>query len=289
MTSSWMLVAGFLFAAAAMFVKIGSADFGAAELGFYRSVFTMVVAVAVIVATGGTVWSKFLGTHLLRGFLGAVSLIGYFYAITQLPLATAVTLNYTSPLFLAVTTTVIMGERFSPWLTFAIALGFGGVAMLLQPNFEEGKAGAAMVGLFSGVLAAWAYLSVRSLGRLGEPDWRTVFWFGAVATVICAAWQLGTGSFSPLAAGNAWILLGLGFSGLGAQLAMTRAYRTGNTLVVGTFSYSTIVFGTIATVVLWNDTLTPLEWAGMAVIAASGIIAMRMEKKEQIEEAGFEG
>ena len=288
MTSSWMLVAGFLFAAVAMFVKIASADFGATELAFYRSVVTMVVAFAVIRATGGTVWSRHLGTHLLRGFLGALSLLGYFYAITQLPLATAVTLNYTSPLFLAVTTTVIMGERFSPWLTFAIALGFGGVAMLLQPNFEEGKAGAAMIGLFSGVLAAWAYLSVRSLGRLGEPDWRTVFWFGTVATALCAAWLVATSGFTPVRAGNAWILLAIGLFGLGAQLAMTRAYRTGNTLVVGTFSYSTIVFGTIATVVLWNDTLTPLEWAGMAVIAASGIIAMRVEKKEQIEEAGFE-
>lgn len=288
MTSSWMLVAGFLFAATAMFVKIASRDFGAAELSFYRSLFTLVVAFTVIRATGGTVWSRFLGTHLLRGFLGALSLLGYFYAITQLPLATAVTLNYTSPLFLAVTTTVVMGERFSPWLTFAIALGFAGVAMLLQPNFEEGKAGAAMIGLFSGVLASWAYLSVRSLGRQGEPDWRTVFWFGAVATVVCGAWQLATVSFSPVRVDNAWPLLALGLSALGAQLAMTRAYRTGNTLVVGTFSYSTIVFGTIATVVIWNDPLTPLEWAGMTVIAASGIIAMRVEKKDEIEEAGFE-
>ena len=289
MTSSWMLVAGFLFAAAGVFVKIGSADFSAAELGFYRSFFTMIVAVIALRMAGVAIWSKFVGTHLIRGIVGATSLIGYFYAITQLPLATAVTLNYTSPLFLAVTTTVVLGERFSPWLVFAIALGFGGVAMLLQPNFEEGKAAAAMIGLFSGVLAAWAYLSVRSLGRLGEPDWRTVFWFGAVATILCAGWQLATTSFNPVRAENAWILLGLGVSGLGAQLAMTRAYRTGNTLVVGTFSYSTIVFGTIATVVLWHDTLTALECAGMAVIAASGILAMRVEKKAQVEEARLEG
>ena len=145
-----------------------------------------------------------------------------------------------------------------------------------------------MIGLFSGVLAAWAYLSVRSLGRLGEPDWRTVFWFGAVATVLCAAWQLATSSFSPVRADNAWVLLGLGACGVGAQLAMTRAYRTGNTLVVGAFSYSTIVFASVFTYVLWNEKIEPLEWAGMAIIVASGIIAMRVEKKEQVEEAGFE-
>src|SRR5688572_18593351 len=162
MTSSWMLVAGFLFAAAGVFVKIGSAEFSAAELGFYRSFTTMIVALVALRIVGVGVWSPFIGTHLIRGIVGAASLIGYFYAITQLPLATAVTLNYTSPLFLAVTTTVVLGERFSPWLTLAIALGFGGVALLLQPNFDSGREGAAMIGLFSGVFAAWAYLSVRS-------------------------------------------------------------------------------------------------------------------------------
>ena len=69
---------------------------------------------------------------------------------------------------------------------------------------------------------------------------------------------------------------------------MTRAYRTGNTLVVGAFSYSTIVFACIFTNLLWNEKIELLEWAGIAVIVASGIIAMRVEKREQVEEAGFE-
>lgn len=283
-----MLVAGFLFAGMGVFVKYGAEHFGAAELAFYRSVFTLVAAFAFIGMARGTVRSAYLGMHLVRGIVGAASLIGYFYAIMQLPLATAQTLNYTSPLFLAVATTVVLGERFSLWLVVAILVGFAGVAMLLQPNFEEGKEGAAMVGLFSGVLAAWAYLSVRTLGRLGEPDWRVVFWFGLVATVVCAAWQLATSAFHAVTWQNAWTLLGIGVCGTTAQLAMTRAYRTGNTLVVGAFSYSTIVFATVATFVLWDDVLTPLEWAGMAVIVASGLIAMRVERREQVEEAGFE-
>jgi drug/metabolite transporter (DMT)-like permease len=129
---------------------------------------------------------------------------------------------------------------------------------------------------------------VRTLGRLGEPDWRVVFWFGVVASILCAAWQLATSTFHPVRLDNAWILAGLGTCGTLAQLAMTRAYRTGNTLVVGAFSYSTIVFATAATILLWHERLTPLEWAGMATIVASGIIAMRVEKKEQVEEAGFE-
>ncbi|MGE5096558.1 MAG: DMT family transporter [Betaproteobacteria bacterium] len=288
MTSSWMIVAGFMFAAMGVFVKLGAAQFDSAELAFYRSALSFAMVFAVMGMRGGTVRSKYLTAHILRGILGTTSLIAYFYAITHLPLATAQTLNYTSPIFLAIATTVVLREPMSGTLIAAIVLGFAGVALLLQPNFEEGKEAAAMLGLFSGALSAWAYLAVRTLGRLGEPDGRVVFWFGLVASVICAAWQLATSTFHPVRWDNAWILAGVGACGTLAQLAMTRAYRTGDTLVVGALSYSTIIFATAATLVLWSERLQPLEWLGMAVIVLSGIVAMRMEKREQVEEAGFE-
>jgi drug/metabolite transporter (DMT)-like permease len=145
-----------------------------------------------------------------------------------------------------------------------------------------------MVGLMSGILAAWAYLSVRTLGKLGEPDWRVLFWFGTIATITCAGWQLATAEFHPVTVKNFWILIGIGVCGTLAQLTMTRAYRTGNTLVCGALSYSTIVFASMFTYLVWAERIEPLEWAGMAVIVASGIIAMRVEQKEQVEEAGFE-
>ena len=288
MTSSWMLVAGFLFAAMGVFVKLASAHFGAAEIAFYRSFITMIVAFAVISWQGGTVKSAYLQGHAIRGIVGGISLIGFFYAIAQLSLATALTLNYTSPIFLAIATVVVMGEKFSTWLVVAIVTGFTGVALLLQPTFSEGKEGPAMIGLFSGVLAAWAYLAVRTLGRMGEPDWRVVFWFGATASVLCAGWQLVTSRFTALSLETFSILLAVGIAGTAAQVAMTRAWRTGNTLVVGSLSYSTLVFAALLAFVVWGERLSPLEMAGMGVIIASGVLAMRVEKKEQVEEAGFE-
>jgi drug/metabolite transporter (DMT)-like permease len=284
-----MLVAGFLFAAMGVFVKLGGEYFGPAELALYRSLVTVLFGAALLSLRGKSVRSDYLGMHIIRGVVGTISLIFYFYALTHLPLATAQTLNYTSPIFLALATTVVLGERPSASMLAAIMLGFAGVALLLQPNFEEGKEGAAMVGLMSGVLATWAYLSVRTLGRLGEPDGRVLFWFGLVASLMCVAWQASTSTFHAIRWNNAWILAGVAICGTLAQLAMTRAYRTGNTLVVGSLSYSSIIFATAATIVLWNDRLTPLEWAGMGIIILSGIIAMRVEKKDEIEEAGFEG
>jgi drug/metabolite transporter (DMT)-like permease len=187
-----------------------------------------------------------------------------------------------------VATTVVLRERFSGWLLVAIVLGFGGVAMLLQPTFAAGKEGAAMVGLFSGLLASWAYLGVRTLSRQGEPEWRILFWFGFFGTVSCLAWQLAFSTFHPVRWDNVWILAGIGVLGTAAQLAMTRAYGTGNTLVVGSLAYSTIVFSTLFMVSFWDDRLTPMGWAGIVVIVASGLIALRVERKEQVEEAGFE-
>jgi drug/metabolite transporter (DMT)-like permease len=288
MTSSWMLVAGLLFAAMGLFVKLASAHFGAAEIAFYRSFITMVVAFAVIRWQGGTIRTDFFQGHAIRGIMGGISLIGFFYAIAELSLATALTLNYTSPIFLAIATVVVMGERFSTWLIVAIATGFAGVALLLQPTFEGGKSGPAMIGLFSGVLAAWAYLAVRTLGRMGEPDWRVVFYFGLTASVLCGVWQLVTGRFTPLTAETGGILAAVGIAGTAAQVAMTRAWRTGNTLVVGSLSYSTLVFAAVLAFVVYREVPSPLEWAGIAVIVASGLMAMRVEKKEQVEEAGFE-
>lgn len=283
-----MIVAGFLFATMAVFVKIGAREFDAAELAFYRSFVGMLFVTGILAINKGSVRSAHMGGHVIRSVVGSISLIGYFYAIAQLPIATAQTLNYTSPLFLAIATVVVLGERFSPWLIVAIVLGFTGVAILLQPTFQGGKEAAALIGLFSGVFSAWAYLSVRTLGKLGEPDWRVVFWFSAIGAMLCAAWQLSTATFHPVRWSNAWILLGIGVCGALAQLAMTRAYRTGSTLVVGSLSYSTLVFGAALAYLVWNERLAPLEWLGMGIIIASGLLALRVEKKEQVEEAGFE-
>jgi len=283
-----MLVAGFFFAAMALFVKLGSAHFEAIELGFYRSFGAFAFIAAYVVAGRRRVWNPHMGTHLLRSLAGTVGIITYFYGISNLPLATATTLNYTSPLFLAVATTVVLREKFSPWLIVAIVLGFSGVAMLLQPTFAAGKEGAAMVGLFSGLAASWAYLGVRTLSQQGEPEWRILFWFGTFGTLGCAAWQLSFSTFHRVGWDNVGILLGIGVLGTLAQLAMTRAYRTANTLVVGSLSYSTIVFSTLFMVAFWDDRLSVVGWSGIVVIVASGLIALRVGRKETVKEIANE-
>ncbi len=78
------------------------------------------------------------------------------------------------------------------------------------------------------------------------------------------------------------LLLGLGGSATVAQLAMTRAYRTGNTLVVGALAYSTVLFATLFGIMLWQEMLPPLGLAGAILIVLSGIVAVRVAPRAPV-------
>lgn len=270
----WMLVAGFLFGCMGVFVKLGSRYFSSVELVFYRSLFGLVVIFAFARSRGLSVTTRNWRKHVWRGVSGLVSLAMMFYCISVLPLATAVTLNYTSPLFLTLFTTVILKEKFHWPLACAVALGFAGAVLLLRPTLDENQWQAGVLGLISGVFAAIAYLNVKHLSLLGEPEWRVVFYFTLISTLLTGIWLLAH-VFHPITLANAWLLLGLGATATIAQLALTRAYRRGRTLVVGTLAYSTVVFSSLWGLVVWGEIPPVSGWFAMALIVASGALSMR--------------
>jgi S-adenosylmethionine uptake transporter len=274
MTALWMLVAGVLFSAMGAFVKLGAPHFTSAEMVFYRSAIGLATLFVLARWRGLDLGTPVWGLHLSRSLSGLVSLLLYFHCITRLPLATAVTLNYTSPLFLAVLTALRLQERPAPALWAALALGFAGVLLVLRPTLAGDAVPVGLLGLASGALAAVAYFSVRRLGERGEPDWRVVFYFLLVSTVISGA-GCAAGTFSPVTAANWWILAGLALSALVAQIAMTRAFQSGHSLVAGALSYSTLGFSALLGTLLFSDRLPAAAWAGIGLIAGSGVLAMR--------------
>ena len=280
MTSSWMLVAGALFATMGTIAKFLGAYFTGAELALYRSLIAFLLLGAFVALKRVSLATPFWKGHIWRGVTGTISLIGYFYAMTKLPLATAITLNYTSPIFLTILSTILLKEKFSLRLVLAIVLGFVGVALLLRPTFEGEHAHAGFIGLASGFFAACAYVNVKKLGDAGEPEWRVVFYFAVAGTIGSALFQALTEfEFHPINAANAACLLALGLVATVAQLAMTRAYHSGNTLVVGAFAYSTVIFASLAGIVFFNEVLPPIAWFGMAIIILSGILAKRADRR----------
>jgi drug/metabolite transporter (DMT)-like permease len=284
MGSAWMLVAGLCFALMSVVVKSLGHAFSGAELVFYRSLFGLLAIVVTLYAQQGMAGVRDLrGEHtalnVRRGVVGFIALATFFHALIELPMSVAVTLNYASPLFLALLMPWQLGERPGAAQYGAVALGFAGVALLLRPwEAQSGELWAGLVGLFSGVMAAFAYIHVRQLGRLHEPEWRTVFWFALVAMAGAAGVATLTGWHAP-GRGDVLPLLALGALATLGQLAMTRAYRKGDTVVVASFAYGTVVFSGILDVVIWNESMPAVAWSGMALTVAAGIWAVKLNSR----------
>jgi drug/metabolite transporter (DMT)-like permease len=283
MQALWMLAAALFFAAMAVCVKIASAWFNSAELVFYRGLLGMLILWLLARSQGVTLRTQFPGMHAWRSLVGVLSLGAWFYALAGLPLATAMTLNYMSSVWIAA---FLVGGALLNWnpqqaqdhplrqgpLVLTVVAGFVGVVLMLRPTVERNQVFAGMVGLLSGLTAAFAYMQVMALAKMGEPAMRTVFYFAVGSAVAGAAAMLLTG-ISPWDWQHAlWLVPIAALASLG-QLCMTRAYSHGATLVVANLQYSGIVFGALFGVLVFGDTIPAMGWAGMGLIVASGIAA----------------
>ena len=174
----WMLIATFFFALMGTFVKLGGESFNSIELVFYRSLISLLIIVGIMRLKKISFASSYMKLH--------ISLLFFFYAINNLPLSTAISLNYTSPLFLGLLMPLILKRKVKKWLFLTVIIGFIGVFFILKPTFENQNYLAGLIGLISGFGAAMAYLFVTQLGQLKEPDLRTIFYFTLIST-ICSA------------------------------------------------------------------------------------------------------
>ena len=272
MQSLWMLVASFFFACMGVCVKYASRTYAPAEIVFYRSALSVAMLLYILHLRRVSVLTPHWRFQFWRSLSGFVSLLMYFYAISLLPLATAVTLSYTSPLFLVLYLRWLGKTPLRAGTLFAMLLGFVGVAWLLQPTLYADQWWPGLIGLGSGLIAGLAYYNVQELGKRGEPEERTVFYFSLVSAIGSAVWVAGTG-FRPVDLAGGAMLLGVALFGTLAQLAMTRAYKRGKTLVSASLAYSTVIFASLFGMLFWQETLSPDAWGAIALIIASGVVS----------------
>ena len=269
-----VLGAAFLFATMGMCVKLASTLYPPGEIVFYRGLVGTLFAYLVSRAQGGSLRTRVPAMHFWRSLCGVLALGLWFYAIGGLPLATAVTLNYMSSVWMALFLlggAVLLGSaQVDGRLFAAVLVGFGGVALVLRPTLAQHQLWHGLAGLLSGMIAAMAYLQVTALGRRGAPETRIVFYFAVGGVAAGALSMLWTG-LSPHSLYGVALLLAVGLLATVAQLMITRAFAIGSALANAGLQYSGILFSVFYGALLFGDRLSWMAFAGMLLIVASGL------------------
>jgi len=268
----YIIAAELMFACMGATIRHLSGELNNGMLVFARNLVGLALVAAIIARPG---WQKLRTRiphlHLLRGVAGLGAMYCFFYAIAHMPLANAMLLKLTAPLFMPLVALLWLGERFTWHVVTALAVGFAGVTMILVPDFAT-MAPVALVALLGGVLAAVAKVTVRRLSAT-EPASRTVFYFAAIGTLVSLVplvwlWQL------PSESALLW-LLALGAFATGGQLLLTRGMACAPAARLGPFTFFSVVFGALLGWVFWEEVLGWPTVLGALLVLASALLVGR--------------
>jgi len=286
-----MLLASLSFAVMGGFAKTVSQVLPPVEVTFFRNVFGVaLVGFAIYKSPLKQIGGKPL-LLLFRGSMGFVALLAYFYTIAHIPLGEAVTYNKTSPIFVAIFAYFFLGEKLSRWSVLAILIGFVGIVLIAQPQggtFDKYD----ILGIFSGVGAALAYTSIREL-RAYYDTRAIVMSFMGVGTIAPVLLMLSSPYITPprgldfmfaefvMPQGIIWLyVVIMGLSATASQVLMTKAYELTKAGIVGTISYSNIVFALIIGISLGDPIPNFWVFFGILLVVVSGLlVAFSKEKR----------
>ncbi len=284
MQSLWMIASALFSSFYGVTVKF-AAGFGINpwQCLFYRSLFGAVVFFLILRLSATPVKTSHPLLHGIRSAAGTLYMLFGIYSMVHLNLGLATTLNYTAPLFIAafvIAYSVRTGRAVNWGLIGALASGFAGVVVLLNPTLAQDEYGAAAVGLAAGFCTAVASGFVKRLGVLGEPAARIIFWLVLTGTVAGFSGVLLTGGFTPLTWTSGLLVLALSaFANLGL-FCLTLAFSRGNIVLSSSLQYTVILFSTILGEIVFDEPATVAGVVGMCIIVASSLLASMLVRRE---------
>lgn len=234
-----------------------------ALLVFSRNVVVLIVLIPWLLKHGvkAVKTQRFTG-HLWRSCFGLAAMYTMYYAIAKLPLAEALLLNSTSPIYIPLLAWLMLQEKPPLILIPTTIVGLIGIALIIKP-ISLGVSFASIIGAVSGLLAAAAMVSLRRISDTESPQ-KVVFYFGFIGLIISTPflWNSdGVKNFEQLL-----YLLGTGFGAAIGQLQLTRAYAAAPAAQVSVFSYTSVVFAGILGWVIWNERPDALSVLGGALV-----------------------
>lgn len=261
-----------LFATMGVFIRLASHSVSNEIVVFARNLAGLGLLLPIMLTQGGgglktTVFPR----HLWRALTGLTAMYGFFYAIANLPLSSAMIFTYSSPVFIPLVAWIFLKEPMTRRAWVAALIGFVGVALVCKP--DQGIVNHfALIGLGSSILAATAFVTVRALGAT-EPATRVVFYFALISTVVSTVPLLWAGRAITLQ--EFGLLAAVGILATLSQLCLTRAYALAPANRIGPVTYLAIVVAGLYAWALWGEVPDGYAITGTGLILMASLVGLR--------------
>lgn len=269
-----MVVSTLMFGFMAVVIRLASRQLHPFEIAFFRNFFGLMFALPLLARHGlGIFRTTKLSLYFMRCVLGIVAMLAGFWAIVNLPLAQAISLSYSTPLFVTIGAVLVLGEIVRARRWTAVAIGFAGVMLIVKPGaatFTPGTLIALLAAAMSGIVA----ISIKFLTRTEKPDtivlYTTLLWVPMSLAPALLFWQMPHGIIW------LWIVLA-GLFGTAGHMFWTRALRLGDASALTPISFLQMPVVATFGYFLFNEKLDRWTVLGAAIIFASNVYIARRE------------
>ncbi|AOX64393.1 hypothetical protein HMPREF3113_12680 [Stenotrophomonas sp. HMSC10F06] len=243
------------------------------EVAFFRNAFGLLALLPMLIRPGSApLRTQQLPRYFLRSAIGLASMLCAFWAIGHLPISQAISLSYSTPLFVTIAAVLWLGEtvRLRRWA--AVIIGFIGVLIIVRPGSTSFTPGT-LVAVGAAVLSSLVAIQIKQLTRVDSADtvvfYTYVFWVPLSLVPALFVWVWPTGL--------AWVwLVATGVLGTLGQLLWTRALRLGEVSALTPISFMQLPLVSLLGWLLFNETLDRWTVIGAAIIlGANAYIAHR--------------
>ena len=257
-------------------VKWLGASYPTAQIMFFRCALAMVPVLIIIHLRGGLaiLRTQQVKLHLLRSLMGSGAMALAFYAFALMPLADAVSLLHTAPLFMTALSVLLLRESVGIRRWSAVVIGFCGMLLVVKPGAGMLESGSLFM-LGAAFLIGCTTIVIRLLGRYDDPVCIT-FYFTLTGVIVSLVGLLFQDWVAP-PAGDLALLVMVGFLGGMAQYLMTLSYQNLAVGIVSPLKYMTIVFSGVIGFLVWDEIPDLQSFCGISIIITSGLYTLHRE------------
>ena len=261
-----MFCSAVLFALMAVAIRLASHTLHTFEVAFFRNFFGLVATLPLLYRHGpGLLRTQHLPRYLVRCLIGVIGMFCGFWAIGHLPLAQAVALSYSSPIFVVIAAALFLGERVHARRWSAVAIGFVGVLVITRPGSADFSVGM-LIAVASAFLTGLVSIQIKQLSALEPADrivfFTTLIWVPMSLLPALWVWQWPVGI--------TWLwVVAAGFLGTGAHMLWTRALKLGDVSALTPISFTQLPVVAVAVWLLFGERVDRWTVIGTAIILAS--------------------